>query len=113
MAACRVTVVVPIALLLVAISGCSTTQPGLREARIPPAQTYDVRIQPARISPNPQGAFGLSSATGCDVVYVARTDSPDVVTYAVRATSRTPDVDKCVARLRAQPGVESLTPLAV
>jgi len=113
MAASRVTAVASITLLLVAISGCSTAPPGLREARIPPAQTYDVRIQPARISPNPQGAFGLSTATGCDVIYISRTGSPDVVTYAVRATSRTPDVDRCVAQLRAQPGVESLTPLTI
>jgi hypothetical protein len=111
MPARRDTAISAIGLALVAVSGCATAPPGLREARIPPAQTYDARIQPARISPNPQGAFGLSSATGCDVVYISRTDSPDVVTYAVRATSRTPDVDQCVARLKAQPGVESLTPL--
>lgn len=98
--------------LLLVVTGCASTPAGLREARIPPAQTFDVRIQPARISPNPQGAFGLSAATGCDVIYISKTGSPDVVTYAVRATSRTPNVDECVARLRAQPGVEALTPLA-
>ncbi|HTN49027.1 MAG TPA: hypothetical protein VMK32_06320 [Burkholderiaceae bacterium] len=97
--------------LLAVLTACSTSAPGLREARIPPAQTYDVRIQPARIPPNPQGAFNLSTATGCDVIYVSKTDTADTVTYAVRATSRMPDLEQCVEKLRSQPGVEALTPL--
>ena len=98
--------------VLVALAACSTSTPGLREARIPPAQNYDVRIQPARIPPNPQGAFALSTATGCDVIYVAKSQTVDTVTYAMRPTSRIPDQQQCVARLQDQPGVEAVSPVS-
>ncbi len=62
-----------IAVVAVLASGCSTSaKPGTTEARIPGAQNYNVTIQPARIPPNPQGAFALSTATGCDVIYIAK-----------------------------------------
>ncbi len=99
-------------LALVALAGCTTSPPGLREGRIPPAQNYDVRIQPARIPPNPQGAFALSSATGCDVIYVAKAGAADTVTYAMRPTSRIPDQQQCVERLQGQPGVEAVSPVS-
>lgn len=92
------------------LAGCSSASaPSGAEAQIPPAQNYDVKIQPARISPNPQGAFALSSLTGCDVVYVGRNSAPDTITYAVRPTSRVPDAAQCAARLREQPGVEMVS----
>jgi hypothetical protein len=94
------------------VCGCSTTaKPGTTEARIPAAQNYDVRIQPARIPPNPQGAFALSSATGCDVIYIAKAAAADTVTYAVRPTSRVPDASQCSERLAQQPGVEGVNAL--
>jgi hypothetical protein len=97
--------------VLVAIMamGCASGPRPVTDARIPAAQNYDVRIQPARISPNPQGAFGLSTATGCDVIYIARASATDTVTYAVRPTSRVPDAADCATRLGQQPGVETIT----
>jgi hypothetical protein len=90
-------------------SGCSSNaRPGTTDARIPAAQNYDVKIQPARIPPNPQGAFALSTATGCDVIFVARSPDADTVTYAVRPTSRVPDAAQCAALLAQQPGVEAV-----
>ena len=98
-------VVLPAGLL----AGCSTaTPPATTDARIPAAQNYDVKIQPARISPNPQGAFALSSTTGCDVVYIAKAAAADTVTYAVRPTSRVPDSKQCIDMLKEQPGVEAI-----
>jgi hypothetical protein len=79
------------------------------EARIPGATYYDVRIQPARISPNPQGAFMLSAGTGCDVVYVTKAAAADTVSYAMRPTSRIPDAKQCLELLKEQPGVEAVS----
>jgi hypothetical protein len=98
-----------IALLAALAIGCSSSpKPGTVDARIPGAQNYDVKIQPARIPPNPQGAFALSTATGCDVIYVAKSADADTVTYAVRPTSRMPDAAQCAERLAQQPGVEAV-----
>ncbi|HQR71992.1 MAG TPA: hypothetical protein PLE54_15390 [Burkholderiaceae bacterium] len=100
-----------VAVITVLASGCSSAgNPALTDARMPGAQNYDVKIQPARIPPNPQGAFALSTATGCDVIYVARSGAPDTITYAVRPTSRVPDAADCAARLAQQPGVEAVAP---
>lgn len=79
------------------------------EARIPGATYYDVRIQPARISPNPQGAFMLSAGTGCDVVYVTKAAAVDTVSYAMRPTSRIPDAKQCLELLKEQPGIEAVS----
>lgn len=78
------------------------------EARIPAATYYDVRIQPAQVSPNPQGAFKLSTATGCDVIYVTKAAAPSTVNYAMRPTSRIPDAKQCLELLKEQPGVEAV-----
>jgi hypothetical protein len=97
------------ALMLGLAAGCSSTQaPSGKDAQIPASQLYDVKIQPARIPPNPQGAFALSTATGCDVIYITKAAPADTVTYAVRPTSRVPDAAKCVESLRSEPGVESV-----
>jgi hypothetical protein len=98
------------ALLLGLCGGCSSTgSPSGKDAQIPASQLYEVKIQPARIPPNPQGAFALSTATGCDVIYISKAMSADTVTYAVRPTSRIPDPAKCLDSLREQPGVESVS----
>jgi len=96
-------------LVLGSATGCASTAPSGKDAQIPPTQLFDARIQPARVPPNPQGAFALSTATGCDVIYIAKTPAVDTVTYAVRPTSRMPDLAQCVDSLRGQPGVESVT----
>ncbi len=96
------------ALVLGLTGGCASTSTSGKEAQIPPSELFDTKIQPARIPPNPQGAFALSTATGCDVIYIAKTSAVDTVTYAVRPTSRMPDLSQCVDSLRTQPGVESV-----
>lgn len=97
------------ALALGAAAGCASTAPSGKDAQIPPSQLFDTRIQPTRVPPNPQGAFALSTATGCDVIYIAKTSTADTVTYAVRPTSRMPDLAQCVESLRSQPGIKSVT----
>jgi hypothetical protein len=98
-----------VALTLGLTAGCSTPAPSGKDAQIPPSQLLDVKIQPARIPPNPQGAFALSTATGCDVIYITKAMAADTVTYAVRPTSRIPDAATCVESLRREPGVESVS----
>lgn len=91
------------------LGACSTASgPSTTEPRLPPAQSFDAKIQPSRLSPNPQGAFGLSYETGCDVIYVMKAGAPDTVNYAVRPTSREPDAARCVELLRTQPGIDNL-----
>lgn len=104
-----VAAVIAASLALGSTLGCASTVPSGKDAQIPPSQLYETRIQPARIPPNPQGAFALSSATGCDVIYIAKTSAADTVTYAMRSTSRMPDLAQCVESLKKQPGVESVT----
>jgi hypothetical protein len=92
------------------LTGCATDPAApATEPRIPGATYYDVRIQPARISPNPQGAFLLSAGTGCDVVYVTKAAAADTVSYAMRPTSRIPDAKQCLELLKEQPGVEAVS----
>ncbi len=101
---------ISLASLLGLSAGCSSTgSTSGKDAQIPASQLYEVKIQPARIPPNPQGAFALSSATGCDVIYITKAMATDTVTYAVRPTSRIPDAAKCLDSLRGQPGVESVS----
>ncbi len=98
--------------LVLALAACSTSKaPSGKDAQMPPAENYDVKIQPARISPNPQSAFALSTFTGCDVIYIGKASAADTVIYAVRPTSRVPDAARCAALLREQPGVETVTAL--
>ena len=104
----RETTLATTVLVAIMAAGCASDPKPVTDARIPGAQNYDVRIQPARIPPNPQGAFGLSTATGCDVIYIARASAADTVTYAVRPTSRVPDAADCATRLGQQPGVEAV-----
>lgn len=95
----------PAAVAVALLAGCAA--PGTLDPRLPPAQLYTATLEPARVTPNPQGAAGLSSATGCDVIYIAR-GSADTVTLALRPTSRVPDAQNCTERLRGVAGVQSL-----
>lgn len=98
-----------LALATLWLAACSTASgPLTTDPRIPPAQSFDAKIQPSKVTPNPQGAFGLSYETGCDVIYVMKASAPDTVTYAVRPTSRERDAARCVDLLRTQPGIDNL-----
>jgi len=90
-------------LLVAALAGCATDAP----PRAAPAgsKTVDVQIQPARIPPNEQGAFALSTFTGCNVVFLGRAAGTDTFSYAVSTTSRVPEISQCLASLGQQPGV--------
>jgi hypothetical protein len=100
------------ALLLAAAlgAGCAATSPaGAIDPRLPPAQFFSATVEPTRVAPNPQGAARLSSRTGCDVIYIART-STDTATFALRPTSRIPDAQRCADELRTAPGITALAP---
>ena len=92
------------ALLLAALlAGCATDQPPM--AAPAGSKTVDVQIQPARIPPNEQGAFALSTFTGCNIVFLGKAAGTDTFSYGVATTSRMATIDQCLASLRQQPGV--------
>jgi hypothetical protein len=97
-----------VACIAAVCAGCASPS-GSLDPRLPPAQLFSATVEPARVTPNPQGAARLSSATGCDVIYIAR-GTGDSVTLALRPTSRVPDAQRCEERLRQQAGVQSLAP---
>ena len=68
-------------------------------------QLVNLTLQPARVSPNPQGALLLSEATGCYIEYVGKGPAEPVFQFRVGATQKVTSVDKCLASLRTQPGV--------
>ncbi|HTN50566.1 MAG TPA: hypothetical protein VMK32_14155 [Burkholderiaceae bacterium] len=70
-----------------------------------PGQLVNLKIQPVRIPPNPQGALALGTVTGCRVDYVGTTPAADTWQFRVSPTSRMPTVDQCLASLKTQPGV--------
>ena len=69
------------------------------------AELVNVTLQPARISPNPQGAMVLSEVTGCFVEFVGRGSAESVFQFRVAPTARMPSVEQCLTSLRSQPGV--------
>ena len=85
------------------VAGCATESAPV--AAPAGSTTVLVQIQPARIPPNPQGAFALSTVTGCNVTFLGQAAGTDTFRYAVAPTSRMPDVQQCIASLRTQPGV--------
>ena len=68
-------------------------------------QLVNLTLQPARVSPNPQGALLLSEVTGCYVEYVGKGPAEPIFQFKVGATQRVPSIDQCLASLRSQPGV--------
>ena len=98
-------VIMPLCTLLVAaaLAGCATDQPPM--AAPAGSKTVDVQIQPARIPPNEQGAFALSTYTGCNIVFLGKAAGTDTFSYGVATTSRMATIDQCLASLRQQPGV--------
>jgi hypothetical protein len=70
-----------------------------------PGQLVNLKIQPVRIPPNPQGALALGTVTGCRIDYVGTTAASDTWQFRVSPTSRMPSVEQCLASLKTQPGV--------
>jgi hypothetical protein len=87
------------AIVLVACASGSTNRPA------GPSQLVDVTLQPARISPNPSGAFRLSEVTGCYVEFVGRGPAEPTFQFRIAPTQRMPSLEQCIESLRTQPGV--------
>jgi len=90
-------------LIAAALAGCAKDQPPM--AAPAGSKTVDVQIQPARIPPNEQGAFALSTYTGCNIVFLGKAAGTDTFSYGVATTQRMQTLDQCLASLRQQPGV--------
>ena len=90
------------AFALVACASGSTNKP------TGPAQLVNITLQPARISPNPQGAFALSEVTGCYVEFVGRGPAEPIFQFRVAPTQRMPSIEQCLESLKTQPGVTAV-----
>jgi hypothetical protein len=95
----RTLILLAAALALSACAAGGTTRP------TGAAELVNVTLQPARISPNPQGAMALSEVTGCFVEFVGRGSAESVFQFRVAPTARVPSVEQCLTSLRSQPGV--------
>jgi hypothetical protein len=93
----------------VALAACASSD---RNTDTPtgPGQLVNLKIQPVRIPPNPQGALALGTVTGCRIDYVGTTPAADTWQFRVSPTSRMPTVDQCLASLKTQPGVLGVEP---
>lgn len=90
--------------LLLALSGCGTTG----STPVGAGELVNLTLQPARVPPNAQGAFGLATLTGCSVEFVGRGPAEPVFQFRVRPTERVPTLEACLASLKTQPGVEGV-----
>jgi hypothetical protein len=91
-----------------AVVGLSACASGGTTKATGAAELLNVTLQPARVSPNPQGAMLLSEVTGCLVEYVGKGPAEPVFQFSIAPTARVPSVDQCVASLRGQPGVTAV-----
>jgi hypothetical protein len=93
----------------VALTACASSD---RNTDTPtgPGQLVNLKIQPVRIPPNPQGALALGTVTGCRIDFVGTTPAADTWQFRVSPTSRMPTVDQCLASLKTQPGVLGVEP---
>jgi hypothetical protein len=85
-----------------ALTACAT---GNTNTPVGAPQLVNVTLQPARISPNPQGALLLGEVTGCFVEFVGRGAAEPVFQFRVAPTQRVPSMEQCLKSLRSQPGV--------
>ena len=98
------------AILLAAAAALAACASSDRNTDTPtgPGQLVNLKLQPVRVSPNPQGALALGTVTGCRVDYVGTTPAADTWQFRVSPTSRVPTVEQCLASLKTQPGVEGV-----
>ena len=94
-----------LAAVAAALTACAT---GGTDKPTGPTQLLNISLQPARISPNPQGALLLSEVTGCYVEYVGKGPVEPVFQFNVGPTQRVPNIEQCIASLRTQPGVTAV-----
>ncbi len=93
-------------LVLVAVAATlSACASGGTDKPVGATQLVNLTLQPARVSPNPQGALLLSEVTGCYVEYVGKGPAEPIFQFKVGATQRVPSIEQCLASLRTQPGV--------
>jgi hypothetical protein len=94
----------------VALAACATTSQNT-DTPTGPGQLVNLTLQPARVSPNPQGALLLGSWTGCRIDYVDRGPGENVWQFRVSPTARVPKIEQCLESLRGQPGVTGVQPV--
>jgi hypothetical protein len=89
----------------VLLAGCASSSDRNTDTPTGPGQLVNLKIQPVRIPPNPQGALALGTVTGCRIDFVGTTPAADTWQFRVSPTARVPLVDQCLASLKTQPGV--------
>lgn len=93
-----------VALTMAIASGCAS-------GRLPNATGLDVVVKAAAsaISADAKGARTVESATSCEAEFV-RALSSGAFVMRLWPTQRAPDVQKCLAQLKALPGVQYAEP---
>ena len=96
--------VVYLALTISIAGGCAA-------GRLPNATGLDaiVKAAPGAISADASGARTIQSSTGCEAEFV-RLLSSGAFVVRLWPTQRAPDVSKCLAQLKALPGVQYAEP---
>jgi hypothetical protein len=96
-----------LAAVIASASGCAA-------GRLPDARGLDVlvRAAPAALAADAGGARAIAAATGCEAEFV-RQLATGALLVRLWPTTRSPDVQQCLVRLKAMPGVLSAEPDAV
>jgi hypothetical protein len=101
------TLVLAAAIAIASASGCAA-------GRLPDARGLDVvvRAAPAALAADAGGARAIAAATGCEAEFV-RVLATGAMVVRLWPTTRSSDVQQCLVRLKAMPGVQSAEPDAV
>jgi hypothetical protein len=96
-----------LAAAIASASGCAA-------GRLPDARGLDVvvRAAPAALAADAGGAREIAAATGCEAEFV-RVLATGAMVVRLWPTTRSSDVQQCLVRLKAMPGVQSAEPDAV
>jgi hypothetical protein len=96
-----------LAAAIASASGCAA-------GRLPDARGLDVvvRAAPAVLAADAGSARAIAAATGCEAEFV-RVLATGAMVVRLWPTTRSSDVQQCLVRLKAMPGVQSAEPDAV
>jgi hypothetical protein len=111
---CKATADRPASAWTLALAAVIASASGCAAGRLPDARGLDVlvRAAPATLAADAGGARAIAAATGCEAEFV-RQLATGALLVRLWPTTRSPDVQQCLVRLKAMPGVLSAEPDAV
>jgi hypothetical protein len=104
----------PVSAWTLALAAVIASASGCAAGRLPDARGLDVivRAAPAALAADAGGARAIAAATGCEAEFVRQLATGAMV-VRLWPTTRSSDVQQCLVRLKAMPGVQSAEPDAV